>query len=287
MAMLKASAMVLAAALPFQPAANARAGAGANGWSEARRGSALDLGGARLVHQEGFDEPLSLNGPLLWAKQHADVGLEKFDPAGGYAYGFADGVLAIRAYELSSGIRSGNVQSVNADQAYQGAAIVPGKRGFTCASCYWEARVRFPQARGTWGSFWLLTPDDPRRRGHLEVDAIEYYGAADRRGHHHTIHRWGPQEREGHRQRGDYTGMDEIADFGWHVYGVDLRGRDMLDGKPALVVYMDGKEVSRIAPDADFLTRPFYFNLTLSINPKDGQRTLPQVMKVDFVRVWK
>lgn len=258
-----------------------------NGWSETLRGSGLVFGKSKLVYEELFSTPRTLSGPILWAKQHADVGLEKFDPAGGAAYATAGGLLRLRAYQTADGTHSGNVQSTNANQAYQGAQIVPGTNGFTCAGCYFEARVRFPNARGTWASFWLLTPDDPRQRGHLEVDGIEYYGMADKRGHHHSIHRWGPQEPNGHVQHSDYTGMDAIADLGWHIYGIDLRGIATLDGKPALVVYMDRKEVGRYAADADYFTRPFYFNMTLSINPKDDVRTLPQTVSFDDVRVYK
>ncbi|MDF0486566.1 glycoside hydrolase family 16 protein [Sphingomonas sp. H39-1-10] len=258
-----------------------------NGWSEAQRGSPLVLGTSKLAFEDLFNTPHTLNGPILWAKQHADVGLETFDPAGAAAYSIAGGVLKLRAYQAADGIHSGNVQSTNANQAYQGAQIVPGRNGFTCVGCYFEVRAQFPNARGTWGAFWLLTPDDPRRRGHLEVDAIEYFGAGDKRGHHHSIHRWGPQEPGGHAKRSDYTGMDAIADFGWHLYGVDLRGIAEIDGKPALVVYMDRKEVARIAADADFFTRPFYFNMTLSINPQDSVRTLPQTVSFDDLRVYK
>jgi len=258
-----------------------------NGWSEALRGSGLVFGKSKLVFEDLFSTTRTLNGPILWAKQHADVGLEKFDPAGGAAYTSTGGLLRLRAYQTSSGIHSGNVQSTNANQAYQGAQIVPGRNGFTCIGCYFEVRAQFPNARGTWAAFWLLTPDDPRQRGHLEVDAIEYFGAGDKRGHHHSVHRWGPREPGGHIKRSDYTGMDAIADFGWHIYGVDLRGIAKLDGKPALVVYMDRKEVARIAADADYFTRPFYFNMTLSINPQDSVRTLPQSVSFDNLRVYK
>lgn len=265
--------------------------AASNGWDEALRGTALDRAGMKQVHAEEFSAEPSFNGPILWAKQHADVGLEKFDPPGGYAYSVKDGLLNIRAYQDGAVIRSGNVQSTNANQAYHAEKIVPGKRGYTCAGCYWEARVKFPRARGTWGAFWLLTPDDPKKRGHLEVDGIEYYGLGDRRGHHHTIHRWATPEEGGHKQQNDYTGMDAIADFDWHVYGIDMRGISKLNGKPAVVMYFDGKEVGRIAPAlgeaSDFFTWPFYYNLTLSINPKDPERLLPQTMQVDYVRVWK
>lgn len=147
--------------------------------------------------------------------------------------------------------------------------------------------MMFPKAFGSWCAFWLLTKDDPAHRGHLEIDAIEYYGLADKRGHHHTIHRWGPDEPKGHQYVGDYTGMDAIADFKMHRYGIDLRGIAQVDGEPAIVITMDRKEVGRIAPDADFFTREFYFLLTLSVNPKDTKWDFPQRMLVDYVRVWE
>jgi len=258
-----------------------------NAWSETTRGSALDLSKSKLVYQDRLSTPHTYNGPVLWAKQHADVGLETFDAASGRAYLTQSTGLALQAYQDQAGIHSGHVQSTNSNQAYQGAAIVPGVNGFTCTGCYFETRARFPNARGTWGAFWLLTPDLPSKRGHLEVDAIEYYGSADRRGHHHAIHRWGPAERKSHTQQNDYTGMDAIGDYGWHTYGADLRGTATFGGKPAVVIYMDGKEVGRIAADADFFTRPFYFNMTLSINPKDKPATLPQAVSFDYVKVWK
>jgi beta-glucanase (GH16 family) len=256
-------------------------------WSEAQRGTEFDLKKSKLVYGEKFNTVRTFNGPVLWAKQHTDVGLEKFDPAGGRAYQNQSGALALQAYQDGSVIRSGHIQSVNNSQAYQGAPVIQGVNGLTCTACYFETRARFPNAKGTWAAFWLLTPDNPAKRGHLEVDAIEYYGSGDKRGHHHTIHRWGPQEKDGHTQKSDYTGMDAIADFGWHSYGADLRGLAKLDGKPAVVVYMDGKEVGRIAADPDYFTRPFFLNLTLSINPKDTPATMPQTLRFDWVKAYK
>lgn len=258
-----------------------------NGWSEAQRGAPVDLSGAKLIYGEKFNGTTLPLGTVLQAKQHADVGLEKFDPINGKAYSEQSGALAITAYQDGATIRSGHVQTTTSAQAYDGALIAQGKTGFTCTACYFEAKVRFPMVEGTWASFWLLSLDDPKKRGHLEVDAIEYYGITDPRGHHHTIHRWGVSEPNGHTSRGDYTGMDAIADGGWHLYGADLRGKAMLNGKPAIVVTMDGKEVARIAADADYFTRPFYMNMTLSINPKDVPATLPQTVLFDYVRAWR
>jgi len=258
---------------------------GENGWDERYRNQPLDLAGTALDYCEDFNNRMALNGPVLWAKQHADVGLAKFDPPGGKSYVISNGVLSLTAYNSSGVYRGGNVQSTSADQAYQGAQIVPGRRGYTCTGCYWEARIRFPNAYGTWGAFWLLTPDNPRRRGHLEVDVIEYYGLSDRRGHHHAVHRW--ENGKALQQRGDYTGLDDIADHGWHTYGIDLRGKAKLNGKPALVIYFDGKEVGRLDAGEDFFSSPFYFLLSMTLNPKDKRWTVPQRMDVDYVRVYR
>ncbi|MEZ5656435.1 MAG: glycoside hydrolase family 16 protein [Sphingobium sp.] len=259
-----------------------------NGWDETLRGKPLDLTGATLIYREEFDRELSLKGPVLWAKQHADVGLGSFDQAGGYAYLFRDGLLSLRAYQDSAGYHSGNVQSTSALQAYQGKKIIPGKQGFVCTGCYWEARIRFPKAYGSWGAFWLLSPDDPKQRGHLEVDGIEYYGIGDARGHHHAIHHQ-TRNKAGRTHSSDYTGMDEIADFDWHIYGIDLRGKAELNGKPALTVYFDGQEVARIAAGPKYFSTPFYFLLTLQVNnhPSVKKWTMPQIMDIDYVRVWK
>jgi hypothetical protein len=264
---------------------SARAAA-AHGWNEDRAGDALQLDSAKPAYAEEFSKNQKFAGPILWAAQHADTSPAKFDPPGGSAYAVHDGMLSISVYHNGSGLHGGNVQSLNAGQSYQGQKIEPGTRGFACAGCYWEARLRFPDAYGSWGGFWLLTPDNPGHRGHLEVDGIEYYGNTDRRGHHHTIHRWATKEAGGHTMHADYTGMDAIADHGWHSYGIDLRGKTKLDGKPALVLYFDGREVGRIAADADYFGSPFYYLLTLVSNPADKSLTVPQAMDVDYVRAW-
>ncbi|MFT4053521.1 MAG: family 16 glycosylhydrolase [Novosphingobium sp.] len=259
----------------------------ANGWDETYRGRPIMLQGARLVYAEDFKVPIDLRGPILWAGQHADFGGARFDQSGGYAYGQRDGVLALRAYRGPNGVRGANVQSTSAKQAYQGKAIVSGKRGFTCAGCYWEARIRFPRSRGTWGGFWLLTADNPRRRGHLEVDVIEYYGLGDAKGHHHSLHTWSTPEQGGHRKFGDYTGMDAITDFDWHRYAVDLRGQASLGGRPAAVIFVDGLEVARIAADQAFFEKPFYFLLTATITQNAQSPSLPQEVLVDYVKSFK
>jgi len=258
---------------------------GDNGWDERYEGHPVDLSRTSLAYCENFNSRFGGRGPILWARGHADVGLAKFDRAGGRAYSVRDGTLSLTAYRSSGEYRGGNVQSVSSTQAYNGAAIVPGERGFTCAGCYWEARIRFPRAYGTWGAFWLLTPDDPNNRGHLEVDGIEYYGLVDKRGHHHAVRRW--KHGRSYQGHNDYRGMDAIADFGWHTYGIDLRGSARLNGKRALVIHFDGKEVSRLAAGDIYFSSPFYYLLSLTLNPKDKRWTVPQRMDVAWVRVYR
>ncbi|QUT05644.1 glycoside hydrolase family 16 protein [Sphingobium phenoxybenzoativorans] len=263
----------------------------AGSWVETLKGRALDVWGVP-VHQQEFNtnSPLSLEGMTLWAKQRADYGLSKFSKSSDTAaYVQEGGYLKLRAYKDNLGvIRSGHVQSVTINQSGSGYPINPGINGYTCTGCYWEARVRFPNdAYGTWGGFWLLSPDNPAKRGHLEVDVIEYYGFGDRRGHHHAWHRWETAANGGHKANSNYIGIDALGDRNWHTYGADLRGKATVDGKPAIVLFFDGKEISRYPVDQDFFTTPFYYNFTLAVNPNDKKWTLPQAMLIDWVRVYK
>ncbi|MEH3104920.1 MAG: family 16 glycosylhydrolase [Sphingomonas phyllosphaerae] len=259
---------------------------GVNGWDERYVGRPLSLLNARIDHCETFDGSVSLAGPMLFARGHSDFGNTKFDAAGGAAYTFANGKLVLNAYQDASDARSGLVQSVSSTQAYQAAMIQPNQSGYTCAGCYWEARMKMPTAWGTWAAFWLLSPDDPKNRGHLEVDGIEYYGLGNKRGHHHAIHRW-----QSGKSSGNFSGYslsDTIGDGDWHTYGIDLRGIARIDGKPAIVIYMDGKEVDRLVADADYFTSPFYYLVNLATKtPKTGAITYPQSLEVDYITAWK
>jgi hypothetical protein len=254
-------------------------------WSESNRGTPLDLGRSRLIYAEDFNRPLSLDGPTLWAKQHANYGRAKFDPAGGQSYAFRDGYLALTAYRSGDDIRGGNVQSVSIDQAARGAPVDPGRNGFTCAGCYWEARLRLPVAEGTWAAFWLLTRDDPLRRGHSELDVLEYYGIRDKNGHHHATHLW--PRRPDQRGVGGYSKVPALSDGQWHDYGVDLRRRGPRGQPQVAVIYVDRQEVARATLPANFFEEPFYYLVSLTINGKEKSVTLPQTLLADYVRVWR
>ncbi|MEG8037920.1 family 16 glycosylhydrolase [Sphingomonas sp. LR60] len=258
---------------------------GINGWDERYKGRPLSLLNAAVDHCQTFDGTTSLVGPMLYAKGRESFGLASFDAAGGAAYKFYNGNLVLKAYKDAAGAHSGLIQSVSPGQAYNGVAIQPNQAGYTCAGCYWEARMKMPVAYGTWAGFWLLSPDDPKNRGHLEVDGIEYYSLGNKRGHHHATHRW-----SGGRSTGNngYSLSDEIGNGDWHTYGIDLRGIAKIDGKPAIVIYMDGKEIDRLVTTADYFTTPFYYLVNLATaTPKTGVVDYPQALWIDHVTAWK
>ncbi|QUT04837.1 family 16 glycosylhydrolase [Sphingobium phenoxybenzoativorans] len=256
-------------------------------WSKAFKGQPLVGISGDGKYQQNFNAGTTLYGPKLFARQHADYGGGKFDPHTGQAYEIGGGVLNITAYKDEKGdVRCGNVQTVTIDQAGSGAPMTTAN-SFSQAGGYWEAKIRFPRAQGTWGGFWLLSPDDPKSRGHLELDVIEYYGEGDAKGHHHSFHRWHyAGQKDVHSSH--YTGVPELADFKWHTHGVDLRGISELDGRKAVVFYQDRKEVARFAADDEFFQSRFYWLLTLNMQaPVKPEYTLPQTMQVDYVRVWR
>lgn len=249
-------------------------------WDQSHSGEALDLKGMKLVFEETFDAPRSLNGPVLFAPIHARYGLEHFDPPGGPAYRIEDGALKLRAYKDQGGvIRSGMVQTADAAQSYRGAPIT-AERGFACSSCYFEARIKFPPyAPRLWGAFWLLSPDT--ESGHVEIDAVEWYGE-DPKGHHAALHFW-PKDRKQHAYKSKIIKIPELENGDWHTYGVwPDTSRNLI------TVFLNGKEIARVTPPPNFLGSPFYALASLAVNPRsEAEATYPFEMAVDYIRAYR
>jgi hypothetical protein len=237
-------------------------------WDTSHAGARLDLGGAEPVFFEGFDEPPGLQGPKLFAPVHAPYGAGQFDPPSGPAYHWRKGVLELVAYQDRAGRwRSGSVQTADAKG-----------RGFACADCYFEARLRFPPGRtpGYWSAFWLLSPE--AGAGHIEIDGLEWYGGSPL-GHHHTVHLAQPPPRK-RQYKGEITFMPHLDDGEWHDYGV----RKDDDG---VIVYVDGREVSRVRTGAAFRA-PVYMLVSLAIVPKEASSARgPMTLAVDYLRAYR
>lgn len=238
-------------------------------WTETFSGAPIDLADRPLAFSEEFDGDVSLTGPKLFAPVHAPYGAGKFDPPTGPAYKISDGVLSLRAYKTPEGTwRSGTVQTV--DKAGQ---------GFTCADCYFEARIKLPSVKTSafWGGLWLLSNDDPVT-GHAEIDVLEWYGG-DPKGHHQALHLW-QKAPLGHSGSSNYTGMGtRLLDGAWHTYGVQKRG-------DTVTFYMDRQEVSRAVVGPGFNVS-YYPLVSLTINPGEIADAVDgMTLQVDYIRAY-
>ncbi|PTQ13134.1 hypothetical protein CLG96_03110 [Sphingomonas oleivorans] len=248
-------------------------------WIEDSTGTELVLDNYDLAFTEDFNRQWSFRGPKLFAPVHTPYGAGIFDAPGEQAYKIQNGYLTLTAYQLDGKWRSGSVQTADAAQSAGTASFSPDW-GFACNGCYFESRIKFRGVTtyGYWGAFWLLSPDKPDT-GHVEVDAIEWYGG-DPKGHHHSVHIW-PKAPASHTFKSNYVGMDGvITDGNWHSYGAQV-----ISG--FAYIYVDRKEVARIALPEDFNV-PLYPLVTLAILPSEvAQAVSPMRMYVDYIRAYK
>ena len=237
-------------------------------WTEDFSGAPIDVTGRPLAFSEEFDGDVSLSGPKLFAPVHAPYGAGKFDDPTGPAYRISDGVLSLIAYKAADGWRSGTVQAV--DKAGQ---------GFTCADCYFEARLKLPSVKtpAFWGGLWLLSNDDPVT-GHAEIDVLEWYGG-DPKGHHQALHLW-QKAPIGHSGTSNYTGMGALLlDGAWHTYGAEKRG-------DTVFFYMDRREVSRAVVGPGFNVS-YYPLVSLTVNPPEASAGVDgMTLQVDYIRAY-
>ncbi len=242
-------------------------------WDETASGEPLDISKYRLVFEEGFDAK-QLTGPKVFAPVHAPFGAGTFDGPTGDAYQVEDGSLTLNAYKRNGRWRSGSVQTANPSQS-RGLEPFSDGKGFACGDCYFETRLKFPKGvvPGPWGGFWLLSPE--AASGHVEVDVIEWYGG-DPKGHHQTVHVWPKKAR--HAYRSNYIGMQSLTDGEWHTYEVKVGG-------DTVRIFMDGKEISRVAVPEEFDTA-YYALVSLAVFPKQADVADPFSIEVDYIRAY-
>ncbi len=163
---------------------------------------------------------------------------------------------------------------------------------FTQKYGYFEARVKFPTARGLWPAFWLM-PDRgadsglnqwQRRdtgKGAMEIDIIEH------------LTEWGPGRNnvavhwDGYGDKHKAWGTSQLyfgpTPDGWHTFGLLWEPGKLtwfIDGKK--VVEYENERVSNV---------PSYIKLNTQMGgwaTKDVDLSkLPDYFKVDYVRVWQ
>jgi len=244
-------------------------------WDGSTEGTAIDLNGHQVLFNEDFDTK-ALEGPKVFAPVHAPFGAGTFDAPAGEAYDVSEGTLILKAYKQDNAWRSGSVQTADLAQS-SGRTEFDGTRGFACADCYFETRLKFPKGvvHGLWAGFWLLSPE--AANGHTEIDVLEWYGG-DPKGHHKSVHVW-PKDRHLHAFKSDYTGMSAIIDGNWHTYGAQIR-----DG--TVYIYTDRKEVAKVAVSEEFKTS-YYALVTLAVLPKEAKvAEAPFSIAVDYIRAY-
>ncbi len=154
-----------------------------------------------------------------------------------------------------------------------------------------EARMKLPRGQGLWPAFWMLGVDVDAKGWPAcgEIDVMEYRGQEPRR---ITGSLHGPGYSGAKPITGDYTlppgpGFDE--DF--HVFGVEWEP-DLITWDVDGVVWQVATPGRMPAGGTWPFDRPFFLLLNLAVGGTyvgvvDGTATFPQILLVDYVRVYE
>lgn len=198
----------------------------------------------------------------------------------------ADGKVALSVTEETDPARIAAADAAGcAESGHYVSAMISTEGRFTLKTGIVAARVKFPQGQGMHGSVWLQSG------GGSEIDFVESYGYG--RGLTSVIHVDG--QRYPKKNKDTYVNTQAVKDRAWwdeyHVYSVEWDYEE-------LVFRIDGIETQRIqqaTPDVDYF-------VVVSMLSSDWEQkrfkkpvqnaegvtpaTLPQTMKVDWVKVW-
>jgi len=227
-----------------------------------------------LVWQDEFDGPA-----LDTTKWVADTG------ASGW------GNAELERYTAPPGnvrIENGNlVIEARHDSTYTSARLkTQGKASWTYGRV--EARIQIPRGQGIWPAFWMLGENvtSVGWPGCGEIDIMENIGREPARVHG-TVHGPGYSGANGVGTSYDLHAGAFADDF--HVYAIEWEGQ-------AIRWYVDGALYLTITPASVSGTwvfnHRFFIILNVAVggywpgNP-DATSTFPQVMRVDYVRVYQ
>lgn len=257
-------------------------------WTEAYKGTSLNMEGLTLTHDSTFDdaEALATITPSLGAGPwfspvRSRVGFANYvEPDSAVSpFSIQEGVLRIRMEEVEGVWQTGHMQTANST----------GVGGFSQTLGYFECKMKMPPmgTKGAWPAFWLYGRGlyDATSETRPEIDVIEYYPGNDSRGYHAAVHlRPGSPYVLGqvsrHWYKSDYIGMDAIRDNNWHTYGVEVTN-------DWIIIYMDRVEVTRI-PCLPEQRVPLFMLVSLQgYNDEKAQTVSPVDLFVEYVKVWE
>ena len=152
-----------------------------------------------------------------------------------------------------------------------------------------EARMRLPYGKGMWPAFWMLGADIDTNPwpGCGEIDIMENKGRTPTvvSG---AVH--GPGYNGGLAIIKEYDLENERVDTEFHVYGIEW-------GPEYVNFYVDDVLYNQITPEDVtgewvFDQGPFFMLLNVAVGglfdgPPDEETVFPQIMLVDYVRVYK
>jgi beta-glucanase (GH16 family) len=157
---------------------------------------------------------------------------------------------------------------------------------FTQAYGRFEARMQIPRGQGLWPAFWMLGDGNAGWPNNGEIDIMENIGKEPNTVHG-TIHGPGYSGAGGIGAPYSLPGGQAFAD-GFHTFTVDWSPN-------SIIWYVDGVQYQQRTP-ADLggktwvYNHPFFMIMNVAVGggwpgDPDGSTTMPQTMKVDYVRV--
>lgn len=228
-----------------------------------------------LVFEDNFDgdslDTLKWEKCPEWERCEGDC---KWDDDMSYLDG--DGHLVLRAQwdEEKGQVKSGGVRTL---------------RKFEFGLGYYEASIKFDNAYGLWGAFWMMCgyvgdENNPDGSKAVEIDIVESIGADEGKSQH-VLHWNGYGDKHKSINRVNYT--PDIYDGEFHTFGVHRT-------KDAYIFYIDGTETARFTgEDVGICETEGYMKLTVEAAQWAGAKTekaikeLPSEMTVDYVRVYR
>lgn len=228
-------------------------------WSDEFEGSSLDL--QKWSHQTGGGG---------WGNNE----LQNYRPENTTV---SDGLLKITAKRENLGSNaytSSRIRTIN-------------KADFTYGRM--EARIRLPYGQGIWPAFWMMPTDDKYggwpKSG--EIDIMEHIGREPKK-IYGTIH-FGPEWPNNKSTGGSYEAYREDFSKEFHVFAVEWEPSEIR-------WYIDDylystKKTSDLGAERWPFDQRFHFILNVAVGGNwpgspDGTTIFPQVMEVDYVRVY-
>ena len=150
---------------------------------------------------------------------------------------------------------------------------------------YYEASIKFPQAYGTWGAFWMMCGDvwaESAVDG-VEIDIVESINNQDGIYNHNL-----------HSNYGNLNSLNPTNLYTADIYDGEFHRFGVLRSENGYFFYVDGK-ISSIAPYYIYEPCPVPGRMELTVEAADwaGAGTeeclaqLPSAMLTDYVRVWE